>query len=441
MRKALGLAFLMFLMGCKNEEHVAVTESVPAGEAVIYDNMKQLTDVVIHDIFTPPVASRIYAYTTLASYEALRHAEKGYPSLTAQLHGFPEMPLPEQNKTYNYFLSASKAFFTVAEKVTFTLDSLKGNYIKSLYKSYENSLDKDVYDRSMAFGDTIGKSILKRFAVDNYKKTRGMPKYLGTNAPGKWRPTSPDYFDGVEAYWNQIMPLAMDSASQLKPAGPPAFSTDKNSAYYKFMKEVYDIRVNITEEQKTIAKYWDDNPAVMEHSGHLMFINKKLSPVGHWIGINTIATKMKNTPPVETAQSYAVTAVAMFDAFISCWNEKYTSQFVRPITVINELLDPTWQPFIQTPPFPEHTSGHSTLSAAAAYVLTQRFGDNFAFEDTSDFQYIGMKRSFKSFFQAADEASISRVYGGIHYRSACDEGNRNGKQIGEYISKKIKLRD
>src|SRR4030095_5095210 len=285
----------------------------------------------------------------------------------------------------------------------------------------------------MACGDSSGKSILKRFAVDNYKKTRGMPKYLGNNEPGKWRPTSPDYFDGVEAYWNQIMPLAMDSASQLKPAGPPTFSTDKNSAYYKFMKEVYDIRVNITEEQKTIAKYWDDNPAVMEHSGHLMFINKKLSPVGHWIGINTIATKMKNTPPVETAQSYAVTAVAMFDAFISCWNEKYTSQFVRPITVINELLDPTWQPLIQTPPFPEHTSGHSTLSAAAAYVLTQRFGDNFAFEDTSDFQYIGMKRNFKSFFQAADEASISRVYGGCPYLSARAECDANGKNNSAYI--------
>ena len=199
--------------------------------------------------------------------------------------------------------------------------------------------------------------------------------------------------------------------------------------------------MNLTDEQKTIALYWDDNPAVMEHSGHLMFINKKLSPVGHWIGINTIASKMKNLSPIEVAQSYALTSIAMHDAFISCWNEKYTSQFIRPITVINELLDPTWQPLLQTPPFPEHTSGHSTISAAAAYVLTQRFGDNFAFEDTSDLQYIGMKRSFKSFMQAADEASISRVYGGIHYRSACDEGNRNGKQIGEYITKKIKLRD
>ena len=441
MRKALGVLFFVFLLSCKNEEHVTVADTVPAGEALIYENMKQLTDVIIHDIFTPPVASRIYAYTTLATYEALRHAEKGYPSLTAQLHGFPAMPLPEEGRSYNYFLSASKAFFTVADKVTFTLDSLKGNYIKSLYKSYENSLDKEVYDRSLAFGESIGKAILQRFAVDNYKKTRGMPKYLGSNDPGKWRPTSPDYFDGVEAYWNQIMPLAMDSASQLKPAGPPVYNTDKNSPYYKLMFEVYNIRKNITAEQITIAKYWDDNPAVMEHSGHLMFINKKLSPVGHWIGINTIASKMKNAPPVETAQSYAVTSIAMYDAFISCWNEKYTSHYVRPITVINELLDPTWQPLLQTPPFPEHTSGHSTLSAAAAYVLTQRFGDNFAFEDTSDLQYIGMKRNFTSFLQAADEASISRVYGGIHYRSACDEGNRNGKQIGEYITKKIKLRE
>ncbi len=440
MRKALGVLFFVFLLSCKSGEHGVVADSVPTGNALVYDNMKQLSDVVIHDIFTPPVASRIYAYTTLATYEALRHVEKGYPSLTAQLHGFPAMPEPDQGKTYDYFLSASKAFFTVAEKVTFTLDSLKGNYMKSLYKTYENSLEKDVYDRSLAFGESIGKAILQRTAVDNYKKTRGMPKYLGSNDPGKWRPTSPDYFDGVEAYWNQILPLAMDSASQLKPAGPPVFSTQKNSPYYKFMMEVHDIRKNLTPEQITIAKYWDDNPAVVEHSGHLMFINKKLSPVGHWIGINTIASKMKNVPAVETAQSYAITSMAMYDAFVSCWNEKYTSQFIRPVTAINDLVDPNWQPLLQTPPFPEHTSGHSTISAAAAYVLTQRFGDNFAFEDTSDLQYIGMKRNFTSFLQAADEASISRVYGGIHYRSACDEGNRNGKQIGEYITKKIKLR-
>jgi hypothetical protein len=440
MRKALTLIYLILLIACKNPEKLAV-ESEPVGASLVHENMKELTDVIIHDIFSPPVASRIYAYTSLAAYEALRHSENGYPSITAQLHGFPPMPLPDKSKPYNYFLSASKALFTVADKVTFTLDSLKGNYIKSLYKRFESSLEKDVYDRSMSFGDSIGKAVLQRFAVDNYKKTRGMPKFLGSNDPGKWRPTSPDYFDGVEAYWNQILPLALDSASQIKAVGPPAYSVDKNSPFYKNMYEVYEIGRNLTEEQKTIAKYWDDNPAVVEHSGHAMYINKKLSPVGHWIGINTIAAKMKNLTPIETAQSYAMTALAIFDGFISCWQEKYTSLFVRPITAIHELIDSKWLPFLQTPPFPEHTSGHSTISAAAAVILTHRFGENFAFEDTSDFRYIGMKRNFTSFHQAANEASISRVYGGIHYRTACDEGNRNGKQIGEYIVKKIRLKE
>jgi hypothetical protein len=127
----------------------------------------------------------------------------------------------------------------------------------------------------------------------------------------------------------------------------------------------------------------------------------------------------------------------MFDAIITCWREKYRSQQVRPITVIHELIDRNWQPFLQTPPFPEHTSGHSGISASAATVLTEKFGDGFAFEDTSDFQYIGMKRSFKSFNAAALEASLSRVYGGIHYRSGVDAGAVQGREIAAYVIEKL----
>jgi hypothetical protein len=407
---------------------------------ILHRNTKQLTEVIIYDIFNPPVASRIYAYTSLAAYEAIRHAEKGYPSLTAQLHGFPDMPKPDDNKKYNYLLAATRAFFTVAEKVTFAIDTLK-KYENKVFADFKAALDEEVYNNSMAFGDTIGKAVLQRTTVDSYKKTRGMPKYLGSTDMGRWRPTPQDYFDGVEPYWNLILPLAMDSASQFKPAPPPPFSTDTTSMFYTVMKEVYVIGKTLTEEQKTIAKYWDDNPAVMEHSGHMMFFNKKITPVGHWIGITGIACGMKDLKAVEIAQAYAITAVAFFDGFISCWNEKYRSQFIRPVTAINEVLDKNWQSFLQTPPFPEHTSGHSTISAAAATVLTKRFGENFAFEDTSDLEYIGMKRNFKSFFQAADEASISRIYGGIHYRTGTDEGALNGRQIGEYINSKIRLRE
>ena len=150
---------------------------------------------------------------------------------------------------------------------------------------------------------------------------------------------------------------------------------------------------------------------------------------------------MKKLNPVETVQAYCITAIAVYDGFINCWHEKFRDPLLRPITAINEMIDPKWQPLLQTPPFPEHTSGHSTISAAAATVLTKRFGENFAFEDTSDLEYIGMKRNFTSFMQAAMEASISRLYGGIHYRTGIEEGTKQGIRIGEYINNKIKLRE
>jgi hypothetical protein len=234
-----------------------------------------------------------------------------------------------------------------------------------------------------------------------------------------------------------ILPLSIDSSASFKCPLPNTYSTDKSSAFYKDMYEVYTIGANLTDEQKLIAKYWDDNPFVTEHSGHLMYGNKKITPVGHWIGITEIACRMKNLSAVEAAKIYTLTSTAIFDAMITCWKEKFRSQQVRPITVINELINRNWQPYLQTPPFPEHTSGHSGISSSAATVLTATFGDNFAFEDTSDLAYIGMKRSFKSFNQAAQEASISRVYGGIHYRLGVDAGAVQGREIGEYVLNKL----
>ncbi|HVG14961.1 MAG TPA: vanadium-dependent haloperoxidase, partial [Chitinophagaceae bacterium] len=134
---------------------------------------------------------------------------------------------------------------------------------------------------------------------------------------------------------------------------------------------------------------------------------------------------------------YALTSVAIFDAIISCWKTKFEYGHIRPITVINESIDRNWQPLLQTPPFPEHPSGHSGISAAAATVLTGLFGDSLAFEDTSDLKYIGMKRNFSSFKQAAAEASISRVYGGIHFRTGVDAGAVQGQQVGEFVMKKL----
>ena len=421
-----------FLLSCSEKKPVALNEV-----EVLVNNEDQLTQVIIYDVFTPPVASRIYVYTSLASYEAIRFAKEGTSSIAEKLNGFGKMPIPEKGKNYNYTLAATKAFFKVARNVkVFSVDSLN-KYEQSIYDNYKARLDETTYNNSVAFGDTVAGSILARAKKDGYAISRGKQKYIGSHEPGKWRPTPPDYLDGVEWCWNTMKPMVLDSAAQFKPNRPPQYETKPGTTFYKMMKEVYDINKNLTSEQKLIAKYWDDNPFVIEHAGHMMFGNKKITPGGHWMGITAQVVKQTNADIVKTAQSFALTSIALFDGFISCWDEKYRSSYVRPVTVINELVDKNWAPLLQTPPFPEYTSGHSTITASAATVLTKLYGDNFAFEDSSDYHYIGLKRKFSSFQAAAAEASMSRVYGGIHYVLSVNTGSEQGKKVGGLVVKKL----
>lgn len=428
------LTGFLFIAGCANKQKTALTSDAE----VLQNNMNQLTQVIIYDVFTPPVASRIYGYTSLASYEAMRYADPKYNSIITQLKGFGKPPEPEKGKQYNFALAATTAFFTVAHKITFSIDTLK-KYETKVYAMYKDNLDDSTYARSMAFGEKIGKVVLKRAMVDNYPQTRGKPKYLGENSPAKWRPTPPDYMDGVEFCWGTIKPFAIDTSAQFSPPPPPPYSEDKNSAFVKQYTDVYTTNKNLTREQIEIAKFWDDNPFVIQHNGHLMFADKKITPGGHWIGITEIACKKTKANGVKTAQAYALTSIALYDAFICCWEVKYKYSYARPVTNINEKIDHNWLPLLQTPPFPEYTAGHSTISAAAAVTLTHLFGDNFEFQDTSDLHYIGMQRHFKSFSSAAEETARSRYYGGIHYLNSSIMGANQGKQMAEFIWQKLKL--
>jgi hypothetical protein len=411
---------------------------LPSDSDILQANEDQLTQVIIYDVFTPPVASRIYGYTNLASYEAMKYAGPGYNSITAQLKGFDPMPEPAKGKSYNYTLAATKAFFTVAHKVTFSVDTLK-KYENKVYGMYKDALADSTYNNSMDLGERIGQAVLKRAATDDYPQTRGKPKYLGFNTPGKWRPTPPDYMDGVEFCWGDMHPLVIDSPTIFMPGPPPAYSEDTASAYYRQVKQVYQKNKHLTAEERTIATYWDDNPFVVVHNGHMMFADKKITPGGHWIGITTIACRQTHAGAVKTAQAYALTSIALFESFITCWEVKYKYAYIRPVSVINEKIDHDWLPVLQTPPFPEYPAGHSTISAASAVVLTHEFGNNFAFHDTSDLKYIGLQRDFKSFIQASDETAMSRFYGGIHFLNSSLTGAVQGKQVGELIWDKLKL--
>lgn len=406
---------------------------------ILHQNQDQLTQVIIYDVFTPPVASRIYAYTSIASFEAMRFDKPGTPSIAARLKKFKPFPEPEKGKKYDFTLAATRAFFAVVHKVVFSVDSLKA-YENKVYTQFQNSLDPEIYERSVAFGDSVGKVVLARAAIDNYIISRGKAKFLGNHEPGQWRPTPPDYLDGVEWCWGTMEPFALDSTALIRdlPA-PPKFSMDTSSVYFKEVNGLYQLSRKLSPEQKDIARFWDDNPFVMEHSGHMSFANKKITPGGHWMGIAAIASRKTKADMVKVAQVYAVTSIALYDAFISCWSLKYKYNTIRPVTVINESIDKNWQPMLQTPPFPEYPSGHSTITRAASAVLTKIFGENFAFQDTSDLRYIGMKRDFKSFKQASDEASISRVYGGIHYTFSVNEGVVQGQKVADKVIEILKL--
>ena len=172
-----------------------------------------------------------------------------------------------------------------------------------------------------------------------------------------------------------------------------------------------------------------------------MYATKKMTPGGHWMGITAIAAQQSGADLMQSAEAYVRTALAVADGFISCWEEKFRSNVVRPETAINAYLDEQWQPLLQTPPFPEYTSGHSVISTAAAAVLTDQFGAAFAFRDTTETTYGLPARSFGSFEEAAAEAAMSRLYGGIHYRAAIEEGVRQGRQVGEIVVRRLRTRD
>jgi len=404
-------------------------------------SMKALTDVIVHDIFSPPVASRIYAYPSIAAYEVMVHDRKDFKTLAGQLRGLQPVPTPAQGQTVCYPLASIHAFLTVGKTLIFSEDKIEA-YQQQVYQQYKDmGVPSSIIESSMVYGQAVADHIIAWSDADNYKQTRTFPKFeVYSDDPVRWQPTPPDYMDPIEPHWNKIRPFVIDSAQQFKPDGPTEFDMTQGSTFYKEVLEVYETGKNLTDEEVAIASFWDCNPYVSHHKGHLMFATKKITPGGHWIGITAIATRKAGADFAETTETYAKVSLTIADAFISCWDEKYRSSLIRPETVINQYIDEAWQPALQTPPFPEYTSGHSVVSGSAGIVLTSIFGDGFAFNDTTEVEYGLPARQFTSFNKASDEAAISRLYGGIHYMPAITNGVTQGRQLGRYIVGRISTR-
>ncbi|MEM9001040.1 MAG: vanadium-dependent haloperoxidase [Bacteroidota bacterium] len=403
----------------------------------------KVTEIMVHDIFSPPVASRVYVYPNIAAFEILAKKNAEYQSLSGQLKGLTSLPQPQNENNINYDVAALIAHLDLSKRLIFSEDLIK-TYRDSLYTIWKDSNTLQ-YEASKTYGLQVAEHIAAWMDKDNYKQTRTMPKFsVDSDNPSRWQPTPPAYMDGIEPHWNKIRPFVIDSSSQFKPAPPPPFSMAEDSDFYKELKEVYDVSKEITakgdeSEEVAIAQFWDCNPYVSVTRGHLMFATKKITPGAHWMGIAKIASVKANNNLMETVHAYTKTSIAIADAFISCWDEKYRSNLIRPETLINEYIDDSWQPVLQTPPFPEYTSGHSVVSGAAATALTSIFGDDFAFDDDTEVTYGLPVRSFDSFHQAANEAAISRMYGGIHYRAAVEIGIHQGKALGKFIVDHLKM--
>ena len=405
-------------------------------------SVDKVTEVMVHDIFSPPVASRIYAYPNIGAYEIMSKGNDNFQSLAGQLTGLPATPEPK-SENINYELASLIAHMDLSRRLIFSEDMIN-TYRDSLYTVWKDTNEK-VFESSKAYGLAVAEHIASWMDKDNYKQTRTMPKFsVDTDEPSRWQPTPPAYMDGIEPHWSKIRPFVIDSSDQFKPTPPPPFSMEEGSDFFKEVKEVYDISNEITakgdaSDEVAIAQFWDCNPYVSVTRGHLMFATKKITPGAHWIGIAKIAAKKTNADVAKTVYTYTKTSIAIADAFISCWDEKYRSNLIRPETLINDHIDENWQPVLQTPPFPEYTSGHSVVSGAAAVALTSIYGDNFAFDDDTEVQYGLPVRSFPSFKDAAYEAAISRMYGGIHYRAAVEVGVQQGRNLGAFVVQNLAM--
>ena len=282
MLKKLSLLVLsaVLITSCSKEEKPLVVTPDDYNNAV-----DKVTEVIIHDIFSPPVASRIYAYSNMAAYEVLVQNNPEYKSLAGQIHELGETPKPDTDAAVNYDVAALVAQMEMAKSLIFSEDRIT-EMRDSLYTQWEEQNPTEL-EASKAYGLKVADHIKAWMDGDMYKQTRTMPKFsVNPDNPSRWQPTPPAYMDGIEPHWMKIRTLVIDSADQFKPIPPPEFSMEEGSEFHKQLMEVYDVRNAMTEEgdeseKMEIAKFWDCNPYVSTHKGHLMFATKKITPGGH----------------------------------------------------------------------------------------------------------------------------------------------------------------
>lgn len=419
----LAFSFMMFLI------EVALAQK-PVKEysnevAVAWFNL-QLGLIPTTPGFSPPVASRALGYSGLTLYESLVNGMPEYQSLVGVLNEFKTTPKIEAGKNYHWILTANAAQAVIVKNLYANtskanlakIDSLKG----ILERKYQNDVDKETAMRSIKFGEAIAKAVFDYSKSDGGHESyeKNFPKnYKPATGACVWTPTGEQQIP-LQPYWGQNRPFVKGDSDFELPT-PPRCEASISSVMYSQALEVYSAGKNLSPEQTIIAKYWSDDAG------------KTFTPPGHAVAIASqiiVAEKLKLD---RTAEVFCKVGIAAADAFISCWKCKFMHNVLRPVSYIRTTIDRTWTPLLDTPPFPEYTSGHASVSGATAQVLSDLFGFNYRFTDNSHAVRGFKPRSFDSFFEFADEAALSRLYGGIHYRNSNEQGLKNGKRIGKNV--------
>jgi hypothetical protein len=381
--------------------------------------------------YSPPVASRSFAYLGIAAYEAAA-GQAGLLSLAGQVNGLAAVParLAGQNYAEAVIIHA-----TMAETVGAlfantgpTGQRVMGRFAESYRKKIIAGLDPATVAASEALGQVVARHILAWAESDGGAVIENMGFPMAYElSPGRahWVPTnvSAQQQKPLLPRWGLNRTFAMPDGKACPLPPPPAYSEAKGSEFYREALEVYETARQLSPEQRAIARFWSDDPMLSP------------TPPGHWIAIALEILDQRQAEAGDSAVCLALLGIGLADAFIACWQSKFEFDLLRPVTYIRRVIDPSWEPLLNTPPFPEYPSGHSTQSAAAAAILAARFGEAFAFTDRTHERDGVSARVFPSFESAAQEAGISRLYGGIHFRAAIERGLDQGRCVAAHVAR------
>lgn len=372
-----------------------------------------------------------FGYLGIGLYEAVRNGIKNSVSLSSKLYQMPIMPAIENNTAYDWRVSANAAMASLLRSFNTGLTTANNASIDSLENTYNQKLNLEVdlanFEHSQGFGRSIATAIRNWSLTDNFNPANA--GYVPPIFSGAWVPTPPAFANGVNPYLSTARPFLEAHLTSVAPAFPAPYSEVVNSDFYKIAKNVYDVSQALTTEQKNTALFWVDQG---NGTGY--------TPPGHDFSLITQALENTGSSLAVAAEVYAKGGIAEREATIVCFKSKYTYNLIRPVTYIRKLIDTTWLSFIPTPPHPEYPAAHAFITGSVMQAVTGVLGDHVVISDhTYDFRG-WTPRVYNSLFKAAEEAGISRLYGGIHYSTSINTGLSLALDLGNRVGN-IKLHD